>query len=494
RKPRYDDHTQDAVRAQIAVRELNRPQLFEEKIAISASVLLGHLERHRHTALLAVWDGIKAQRRGDHRRALQIYGDIARLGGRMRESSPHLMGSLLGKGIQLIAWERGTSLTPHERRQVIGGVDSTQSTSTKLYVTNFAQYAQAHRRPDLADEARREVAVGEQWQQAIRDYWKTIFFAGLSRRTMKATFSLWWMSVGLLSQLQVTFLVWLILSALLWHQTKDQRHRNDESRDTAVRDTAMGDRAVRGLDVASSVLWIVSIITVLGIVALRLGAGWGEIMGFFEDSAGGDPASNRPLIVTLGLLIALAPVLLGGLYSAAASCWRHRRELGARLRAWLTFKPSSFNLFRKAATGATGNDASSVSWLRRDLTPFLKPFLALAICGGIIFAAWLSWVSVVDSIANGSPPDYTLPLTLSVLCLVAVLQWRRMAAPLAHPGLLYGVHWYRSTLGAFLVLTSVAYLAVSLASLPLRREADARMGAYLRSGEMALIRQHSGQR
>ena len=165
-KPRYDDHARQQAEARIGTAALNHPLSSDAKLAIWSTSQFPHFAAQRHITRLAVWAAVEAERAGDHARALQIYGDVARLGGRMREANYTIIGALVGGAIQHISWAGERRLTDAERK----AGRAQRSLFTTLRVARFAEYAAAHGRADLAQEARREGESYIRFQGSARRY------------------------------------------------------------------------------------------------------------------------------------------------------------------------------------------------------------------------------------------------------------------------------------------------------------------------------------
>lgn len=452
KKPRYDDHTLQDLQASIAVRELARPLLFEEKFAVSAALVLPHFAKHRHVARLAVWEGVKAERAGDHPRALQIYSDVARLGARMRESSRYLIHSLVAIAIEAIAWrgvERKLSKAEEKRLSALphrhGAAERARVLSQR-----FARYAAAHGRADLAEEARRHGEAVARFREQV--HFPVDIITGFPDRKFARVLALWWASAALLPELLLTAFVWGVMSVIL-------------------RLSQVFGGSVRSLDVASSVLVGGCASALWMVMAVRLGAGWGRLLG------SGNPPGEA--IAAFGAFVAVTPALLGAAYCAAATMWRHRRTLQAAKM-----------LSKKDTLQAGSLRYPSLPWWERDLAPLLHLIGTWALHLLTIAA----WVNLVIAPLSDEQQNYTLPLILSALCVLRwVLKWLYFTPVSLRPITGYGLRWYRQTLGAFLLLSSAAYLILSLASLPLRHDADAKENDIIRRGELTVLLEQERQ-
>jgi len=441
-KPRYDDHTLQDLQASVAVRELVRPLLFEEKMAVSAAVVFPHFARHRHVARLAVWEGVKAERADDHERALQIYADVARLGARMRESSHYLIQSLVAIAIEAIAWQGLERKLPKEKEKQMKEQRNYPAEKARLLSKRFTDYAAAHGRADLAEEVRRHgEAVARFWEQV---HFPVDIIAGFPNWKFICVLALWWASAALLPQLLLTAFVWVVLSVIL-------------------RLAQVFGGSVRSLDVASSVLLGGCASALWMVMAVLLGAGWGALLG------SGNPP--REVIAALGAFVAVTPALLGAAYCAVATIWRHRRTL-------------------QAAKMLSKKDTPSLPWWERDLAPLLHLIGTWA----LHLLTLAAWVNLVIAPISEEQQNYALPLLLSSLCVLRwVLKWLYLTPVSLRPITGYGLRWYRQTLGAFLLLSSLGYLVLSLASLPLRHDADAKENDIIRRGELTVLLEREWQ-
>lgn len=456
-KSRYDDHTMDYARAAVAVYGMRRPTLFEEKIPIWAGVYFPHLAKHRHVARLAVWRGVQVERAGDHARALRIYGDTARLGARMRDANGTYIAAIVGMAIQSIAWKRDAKLTPQERDAMMrSGVRAERL--AELLTRRFAAYAAAHGRADLAREAMRDAQINHRLRQQGSIYFRDLI-GGIPEQSLRKAVSFWWVSTALLSQLVMAALVWLALS---WPLSPARRRGNGQA--GIEQAGSRQEAAVRGIDVASAVLCIACISAVLLVAAVRMNAGWND---FFSSN---DSDENSPSATgLLATLLRVTPVVMGALLCAVATLWRSRKARGAR-----NFPPEALPPSSPAEAGSAVSVQGVLPLLRWGLT-----LAALAACVAIAATDW------------GTAEEEQALQGMVIVSLPALVWWAahwRRQGRLADSFANYGLRWYRQTLGAFMALCSVAYLVVSLASLPLRHQADAATNAFIQQGEMTLIR------
>ncbi|MCS6859938.1 MAG: hypothetical protein NZT92_06425, partial [Abditibacteriales bacterium] len=129
-------------------------------------------------------------------------------------------------------------------------------------------------------------------------------------------------------------------------------------------------------------------------------------------------------------------------------------------------------------------------WWERDLAPLLH-LIGTWTLHSLTLAAW---ANLMVAPISEEQQNYALPLVLSFLCILRwVIKWLFVTPISLRPITGYGLGWYRQTLGAFLVLSSVTYLILSLASLPLRREADAKVDDIIQRGELTVLLERERQ-
>jgi len=227
------------------------------------------------------------------------------------------------------------------------------------------------------------------------------------------------------------------------------------------------DEPVSWPDVASAVIVCVCITGGLMVGAWMLGALSVELVNPFDDSLA--------FWHWLRWLIMLAPLVAGALYCLIATWWRQRK-------AWRVTLQNA----RETRAARPKPIASATPLLRRDMAPILK----LAANWMLTIATIYLWLGCfVIGYEKQSTTLVVAALLLGACCVVRwAIKWFPVLA--AHSGAIFNhsLHWYRKTLGVFLVLSSVVYLLLLLISLPPRRAAEATMDDYIRRGEMALLK------
>lgn len=440
-KPRYDDYVHKDLQISVAVCELMRPLLSEEKVIIAESLAAPHFKAPHRTSRLAVRKGVQAERAGDHQRALQLYADVARLGGRMEEGNHHQIGVLVGTAIQARAWAGLTRQSTKEEKEADR---ENPSASYKRQSKKFANYAAAHGRADLAKEALREGEKAAQLREQISRYqrnrdWDTdVSSMGCPYTTVVA---LWWASVALFPHLLLNAALWLALLFVLWRKPAD------------------GER-IRFLDSISSVVVCV-------LLPLLLLTGFALSLRFLGTLGAGAHIAETA-IASNGLIWAVIFALLSACFCAGVTQWRHRK--------------ASVQLSPKKPSTAPTMDALTTLIKHRNPKPLLSAIGIYA----LPFAAAVSWISF--GIDSSNSVSLCLLVLFSLLSIAQwVVRWSWFTPTQFRLITGYGLCWYRQTLGAFMVLCTLCYLILSLASLAPRRELDAKMDAIIQHGEMAVL-------
>jgi len=509
-KPRYDDHVADLIRAQTAFTQTQRTVLLEDKVALWASVLLPHLAHMRGMARLMVVQGQNAERAGNHALALQIYGDTASLGARMRDASATPVTALVGMAIESVAWLRGQKV---ERT----AEDRDGSAARRLIAQNFAVYARAHNRPDLARGALREMETNIVLGARIS---RSNERGPLRGETLDRVLNFWWAALALLSQCVLASAAWL---AVALARRLAGRENSDKNAD---------EKPVRAVDAASIALATSGVcLAILFALNSFAGTGLSQSTPFFSDDSNSTQLDANTLTF-LRRAFDLAPILVGAMLCFFALVWRnykaHRqllregatqsaemessRRLGVILRAgallisgvlfmvfflwpyeqWFPQILTAVAVFalpfciRKALRAAGGKTAGAAGFDAAARLKRLLLFGVLAIVYALLAGAFLR------RNAEGFLLVYAATIVLLLMpifvnIVLSIARWLR--AP-HRPAALssYGLRWFQASLGAMIVISSVAYLAVTLASLPARNQIEEYMNQVNAQGEMAFVR------
>jgi len=489
RKPRFDSHLKDDMREAIGVAELARPLLIEERIGVATSQYLDNSDKYRHVTHLALWPGVRAESAGDHARALTIYSDVARIGARMQDGEALHDEAIEGLRLQLKAW------AGWKRRLPGGSWQGNMPDATVIqYARNFAAYATRHGRSDLAREAIHQ-GRSAAWLNAYYTRHQADRFWGMPPATLIPVALVTNACGAILVQMQLTAFVWLGLSFLMWRRMRWLwrfagwlwhwiswlwRPAQGRSREDSCEEAPPQVQPHTRRDVWKSVAFSGLIVTVAFVAALWLGVERTEWFPRYDYRGG-----IKETIFVLGVFLYVVGSLATGLvWCGAAMLWRHRPLRG---RPHFAFAPVP--ALRIPPSGIPPL-AAFFTW---SLTAYalVAWFLFWAtyhLAGHWFWLVLLDFLSV--SLSDVRVSDEVVPMLLSALALLGwVCKWiwqmpprQRLAA--GKTGLL----WYRQTLRAWLTIGGVAYLVLALASLPLRRAADADFAAFLRHGEIAAPR------
>ncbi len=307
-KPRYDDHSYDDLQATIAARELVRPLLLEEKIALSSAIASPQHARFREFARDVAWQAVKAERAGDHARALQLRGDLARLCAPMMKGRNSFITGLVARACQQVAWDNGWPARNFRRTVISPGTGAVTiykavEDPRGLRALGFSAYAKLHGRPDLAREEARLSWAGAQYMWAVQRSWSKAPPFGISAGTANAVEAWWVLGLAALAQIGLV----LLLCGGLW-----------------LLSAKMHAEAVRPRDLCMSVVAGAVVMVVAAAVALRLEAGSLLLSRWGWFSRG----TNVGNAVTGLILFLLSPVFASAIVPWAVTLWwiRHDRK------------------------------------------------------------------------------------------------------------------------------------------------------------------------
>lgn len=488
KKTRFDDHSLAEQNARLTALSIvfNRKLLTEEKLHdYYENALFPQYARYREMARILSWQSIKAQRKGDHKKALRIAAGLARTAARMRENSKTYIEGLVASAIESIAWG---GLTSNSRRGF-----GRRRLSTNQRISSIRTYATKYGRPELAAEAARNYAAGVKFRNRVSGtinngiggtpFWVFILIS-LS----------WTSGVLLLLLLPMS----LLLPAILWTLGRVPRVRGvlrwEESNvaETAssreVWNGALACGGVRALGAAISGAMIVG----LAWASLMIGVGqieplfkgiasfWNEIISDNGSYVGMQGvyyllASSHAPQSFWRWIVALSPLLFGILFVA----WRATEWQKVRNNEQLFSSRAFFQSLLQ------GHAFRSPSGARDDLdvtAAFLKIldwFLMLLLIG--------SWWTLAFIAKNETSQAWLIPFVFSLL-FSGVLFWEKIAIWRARPRrrqtVRYGLRLLKRSFLAWLVLGSALYFVLLLGSLPLRQNVEWRVERVLRLGEV----------
>lgn len=486
RKPYYDSHLQDEMRAAVAVGELGRPLAFEERRSIAATQYEQHYNKLMHLTWLVEWAGTLAERRGDHAQALRIYSAMTNIGARMQTVRTLPWEAIEGLMLQLSAWRRwplhGIGFYDWH-----GGI---KDSDINRLARNFAAYAVSHGRPELA------TATAAQFQTATRlndlrmgqadnydiNNWHTF---GLDS-TMQLKLDDFSLASGMtLVYLQLALVSWLIATLLLWKRMnwfwrllawvwRGIGRLWGTPKFTPLAATLPAPPLYTRLDLRRSLIFSSLIVTLAGCAMFKL------YPLYFTHR---DVYPNRyelPLYVT-GSLYLIGPLFCGLLWIGSTMLWRYRPP---RL---------NYSVAHQALPGFAVRESAHTL----QLPSLCYLFAAFWVWSLTLYAA-LAWLLFyyTQYVLRGAPStplfwgittadiavrDSVLPWALTVPAIISwiVKWWWQIAPEQKFRAFQIGLVWYRDLLFRWLLIGSAAYLLWLLASLPTRHRADAQLSAFL---------------
>jgi hypothetical protein len=413
---RFDTHSVEIIRCCFEAQQKIRPLYLEEKRAVWEDNYWRPGESWLECPTRLAQLGRLARNNGQHRRAIEIGAQMARIGDLMQitetETQTGFGGSWKG-----YAW----SIAPGEKRR----------SKRQQRAKNFALYASAHGRSDVARMVPKWLAFQAQVYKPRRPQSDTYWRAG------------WWRHAGLVVLWNLAYVAafWLLANVFLWRGGG-----------------APSSRSAR--------IWPISVFS-----------------GFDPSTA--TPANNSALIFasSVALLCFFGAPLLLVVLCTFATLWsaRHQFLRSHRTETELRLNAADNVLLKSGMTLLCG--ASLLSSLG-----FWLVWLVLVQRGVKTFdpLGWLpqtppgAWWS-----ANIPPEALALPLGYCLLLngigfVLWFVKWRYFSGlenrALTHGGL----RRWKEALGIYLVLLSVLYFTVGICGWPVRaaanRELESRMG------------------
>lgn len=329
RKPYYDSHLKDEIRAAVAVGELAHPLAFEERRSIAAAQYEEHHDKLTHLIWLVEWAGILAERRGDDAQALRIDSAMANIGARMQTVRTPRWEAVEGLMLQLSAWRRWTHLANGFYSWPAGIKDS----DIHKLARNFTAYAVSHGRPDLAAVTAAQVQTATRLNDlrmnpdssADMNNWH-IFGIEAMTQLMLDDFSL--ASGMTLIHLQFAFVSWLIATLLLWKRMnwlwrflgwvwRGIGRLWDTPKSTPSAATLPESPPYSRLDLRRSLIFSSLIVTLAGCAMFKLYPLYFTHQDIYPNKY------ELPLYVT-GDLYLIGPLFCGLLWIGGTMLWRYR--------------------------------------------------------------------------------------------------------------------------------------------------------------------------
>jgi hypothetical protein len=519
RKPTFNDHQLEALRAQLGARAilLNRPLLWEEKLMMAYATLFPQLARYREFARIVSWQSIKAQRRGDHALALRLIGSFAKVSAKMRDDSKFVIERLVAIAMESIVVMGAT----YDARSGVSPPAWRKGTTAQMFrarIGSASDYAIAHGRRDLADWLARDAAKAA----AVRTSLPLLGAAGTSFQDAVFILLLRTLGTMLLTTLPLCFLAWLLAGWIFKAALFQKRlHWNMpvlfESEKIAPRDVAHASLACGGLNfIGYAALGVLVAALTFSFIALglgQLGALQNSISQYFVNAQGA-PDVWESLFYSLlngenlfrGIfgddayhsyaqwVLALLPLAVSALWCMKVAVARQKKwqaiSAGEAPPARMGVLPSTRALLQEYL----GRPAPA----QRELTPrtdLNAVALASSAFRNLLFGAfWVSWLLTAfwpgqrqEALAFYAPLFGALLLG-GGLWLDLFLRWKKRRGAFNHRrrAARFGLRLMRESWLGWLALGSVLFLLTLLVALPLRSRADAQIARYLTRGEVAM--------
>lgn len=456
RKP-FDDGATQATQARFYSVEKRSALLYEDRVSVVSAQLFPSYATFRAVGRLAVARAQREEARGKVQNAVQIYGDVARLGGQIRDSKSVAILSMVGRAIQENAWLRGQSLSSQMKNTPISSAPN-RSFEQRITATarQFAAYSSTRNRPDLAREALAEAPKSALLMRQINAFSQDDAVFGSSWNVLQSIFAWKWIGAVLLSQIQFAVVCWLAVTLLIWRLRR------------AKSEIQVAQRTSFGRVEALTVLLIVVASASLLVLLWRVG---------FASVLTDDSSEDKSTAPWIALAIVALPLVLSAFVLALPK--RRRGEAVAGAQA-----PTRDTEERDIEAPVV------LPLLHRDISPFFKKLLPVFLVALAALFCFVAFAYLPDS--GLRPNEAEWPLLGLIVCVLLGL-WLRFRA--ARTDALSSTRFealdafgrLRAVLRLVIVVSSAAYLGSSLAALPLRHRADARLDAFVQQGEMRSI-------
>lgn len=462
-KAHFNMHQSDWLLAERATREAFYGRQQTPEASLGERIYTHNMPSYgpqREMARIIVWQGVKAQRRGDHQKALRIFTDTARMHYTAEREAFQYMDALVYRAMALVALGRAGQRDVNASKRLPASDPARNEKLARIRAQQVETYAQAHGRPDLGREMSALTLQSGKNQDDLKRISQTMqFHMGLNARPVIRSVSLWWAASIILLLLPMLALWSLFIGMAL------------RAASVPIVEHSRGEIA---RPAASAAL----LMALLLIGAFLLGVGW-RVPLFIDFN------NTAPYLVGLGFAL----LVLALLWPVPFASWLVRRR--ARKQAH-----ESSNSLQEAVP--RGWRERLVAWRRRfRLVAFLQ-------VGGLNILALVSalwWLITMasqgadsglfdteelDRIFSVAPywPQSLFFLSLLLLWLRDIFVPDKMHAA-------YKLRLWHATLSGLLAVASVSYLLLLTLYIPVRTQADAAITDYIQRGEVAAMLQHS---
>jgi hypothetical protein len=467
RKAHFYAHQSEWVEARRAAREAYFGNRLSPEAALSMQFSaiddFSIYARQREMARIIVWQGIKAQRRSEHQKALRIFTDLARLNYKAAQNAYSYIDQMVYRAIAALALSRAIERYVGVAPKFLSD-KAMYEKRAQLLAKQVETYATRHGRADLGQEigalALQEGRIADQLSTVFRTQ---LAFGGLNRRPIIWSISLYWVSALLLLLLPMLAFWWFLLGGAL-------RVAHVPAAEITRREIALPVTVAVGL---TALLWG---------TAVACGASWRLLwLGIFDAA---------PIVIIGGI----GAFILGLLWPVPVAAWLIKRRVRRREE----------KIQGEVPRGAREKWAAIGSRFR------LASFLQISALYGLVFTTltwWFftitaqdqtSWIEILmlDSMGLKFPFDMGIVVNWFPLwpqlafALALAFLWLREIFARDKSRVAYQLRLLRSTFGALIVTGSVAYLLLLVLMIPVRTRANVAVHQYVQRGEVASMLQN----
>jgi hypothetical protein len=457
RKTHFDDGTLQDVNNRIAVMQMKRPLLWEDRLMVAFSEVLPHLAIMINATRAAIWQGELAERRGDNARALDIYSDLLQLARAIQSDSASSITARVGENLTRMTWQGRRRGDP--RTYPLFSAEAYKE--DRLRATQFANYARRYGRRDLAREAEQDLQeIGPAY--AYEEIPKT-YYSLPSDHDAREIFRWWWLGEICLRTILWCALAWLAFIGL-------QRLANRRNvLQAGGHDVLLPEISVLAAMLFVSLAFGTASLAIARSLDLQTITDWVTYGNYNPATEGFETANRLASVQFLNGWLPFIPLVLTLFCGLVAAIWNGRK-------------------------GVSTPDMPHSGWMI-SASAFLV-LLALAI---VFLLRQIQFVQQmnIDVWAVASWLGLFAPILVLIIPLVYLSV--RFGRSWLH-ALCQALQWLQRTrlvsrtLSYLLVVLSCAYLLTSVLSLPIRNEANARLDDLLARGEVALMREHMNQK
>jgi hypothetical protein len=457
RKHFYDDGTLQDVKNRLYVQRLLIPVLVEDREMALSAEFFPHYANMRNFTRAAIWQGGMQEKAGNHQRALEIYEAQMRMSSVMYKDSKWIIGKLVARALLQVTWDSLTRVKPSDEKIY-------QSNNKKdinaLFVTQaqrFADYANAHGRADLANQA---ISIANNIVQdplTVEQYPTAYIF--LLQRKLNSIGLLKWSGTELLKVLLIAIGMWLCIFPLSYLLNRGLR-TNSKFNFTSI----------KPLDVVLSTTFVLlCVVTGVIFVLSRINDRSDLYSAMFSSEflSNSEPFTMFTILTTWIPWVTFALIFI---CSFLPCCWKMRK--------------STFVVEQTAPRQS--NPATRISLVIGKVLLALL-FIALQI-------TWITWISYLNFLTRSPLLDFciyaTIPLP-AILFFILLWYWKRPQTPrmlFATPTFwLYCTTMLQQSLGLLVLVCTLSYGLTVFASLPFRAQATTIFEQFLTVGEVTVL-------